>query len=375
VGEQRSGNQVGPRKNKTMTLENNIAAAATFGTPLTLAVSTAAEMIDNAERAGQWPVDVREASVFANDGGSHIKAGNKRAIVGEYRDGGRRVLGINGSRFNATSAAQWRELVNAAVAAGAKPFGSHGWGSKVAAMFSVESNHKSGLTSTLVLGDGFDGDTLLVGGGIVGRPFCANQMASMLGSAKRSGGDWCKIRHTASLDEKVNRLAAGMVAVAEQGAAVSALFDRAALVHLPGAAARAAFDAFFPEAVAAPGEAAPSARAVTLAENRRAAARVAAALPCNRVGGAGNLATLWNAGTYLVDRNEDGTSRTTRGSAVGSMLFGARGKRVEECLHLVDVILADGRVESMTVGQATDAGVDADLLGKGLLEAMLADTN
>jgi hypothetical protein len=351
-----------------MTLENNIFAASTFGTPLTLAADTAAEMIDNAERAGHWPVDVREASVVANDGGTMIKASRNVAIVGEYRDNSRRVLGINGRRYNATSPAQWRELVTAAVAAGAKPFGSHGWGGKVAAMFEVPSNHKSGIKSTLVLGDSFDGSSMLVGGGCAVRPFCANQLSAPVGSAKRSGGDWCKIAHTASLDEKVNRLAAGMVAVAEEGAAVSALFDRAALVHLPGAAARAAFDAFFPEA---PEDA--SARAKTLAENRRAAARVAAALPCNRVGNAGNLATLWNASTYLVDRNEDGTARNTRGSAVGSMLFGSRGKRVEECLHLVEVILADGTVESMTVAQATDAGVDSSQLGKGLLEAMLAD--
>lgn len=352
-----------------MTLENNVFAASTFGTPLTLAVSTAAEMIDNAERAGQWPVDVREATVFANDGGTHVKASNSVAVVGEYHDGSRRVLGINGRRYNATSPAQWRELVTAAVAAGAQPFGSHGWGGKVAAMFKVPSNHTSGMVSTLVLGDSFDGSSMLIGGGTNVRPFCANQMSSLISAARSKDSDWCKISHTASLDEKVNRLAAGMIAVAAQGVAVSALFDRAALVHLPGAAAKAAFDAFFPEAAEDAG-----ARAKTLADNRRQAARVAAALPCNRVGSRGNLATLWNASTYLVDRNEDGTARNTRGSAVGSMLFGSRGKRVDECLHMIEIIMADGTVEEMTVSQATEAGVDASQLGAATIAAMLDDS-
>jgi len=339
-------------------------ASSTFGQPHT--VDTAAAMIDAAEHAGHWPVDVRMASVVANDGGTMIKASNSVAVVGEYRDGARRVLGVNGRRFNATSPAQWRELVTAACAAGAKPFASQGWGGKVAAMFEVPSNHSTGIASTLVLGDSFDGSTLLVGGGVSVRPFCANQMSSLLGSVKRAGGDWCKIRHTASLDEKVNRLAAGMIAVAEEGAAVSALFDRAALVHLPAAAARAAFDAFFPEA---PEDA--SARATTLANANRAAARVAAALPCNRVGGPGNLASLWNASTYLVDRTEDGEARASRGSAVGSMLFGSRGRRVEECLELIEVILADGKIESMTVEAAGVAGVAPASIGKAILDSML----
>jgi len=358
-----------------MTTTNNTAAAlattdvfatSSWGTPGSHADADA--FIASAEKAGHWPVDVRTVGVTANDEKGGLVAPGAQAIIGEYADGTRDVLGINGSRYNATSAEQWREIVRAAVAAGAEPIHSHSWDGKVMAQFRI--GEASGIMSTLVLGDSFNGACKLVAGTSATRLGCANAMVARMRSETKRGNDWAKISHTASLDEKVNRLVAGIDVALAEGRSVADLFDRAASTHLPAPLAKAAFDVLFPAA-----DEDASQRAKTRAENMRAAARKAAAMPINRVGGRGNLATLWNAATYLVDRTETGEARSTRGdsSRVDSLLFGKRGKRVEEVRHLVEVILADGRVEAMTVGEAVEVGVDAEVLGSKVLEEMLAD--
>lgn len=134
------------------------------------------------------------------------------------------------------------------------------------------------------------------------------------------------------------------------------------------------FNALFPEA---PEDA--SQRAKTRAENLRNEARLAAALPINRVGKKpGNVGTIWNAATYLVDRRADGSRRETRGGAenmVSSMLFGSRAKRLEEISKVIAVVLTDGTVENMTVTEAQAHGLDDKSIGGALVDAMLDDEN
>jgi hypothetical protein len=343
-----------------------------------VAVTTADEFIATAERAGYWPTEVSKAPVFAhvvNDGGtfgSYLKAPGNFATVGTFADGSSKVLGVNGGRFTATTPAQWRELCRAAILAGAKPVMGHAWQGRMMAMFEISD--ANGLSVNLVLGDAFDGTLKLIAGTCVTRSRCANALGMILGADKKKGnaGTLTQIRHTASLEEKVRRLVDGMRFAAENGATVVSLFNRASNVHLTPAQAHGAFDVLFPEAAA---DATPAAK--TRADNARAAARLAGAMPINRVGGRGNLATLWNAATYLVDRREDGSARECRGeaSAVGSMCFGTRGERVEVIRHLIEVILADGTVEAMTVDRALAAGVDPSLTGRSIIDGMLEDLN
>ncbi len=82
----------------------------------------------------------------------------------------------------------------------------------------------------------------------------------------------------------------------------------------------------------------------TKAENARQEALAAAMLPVNRIGDGQNVATLWNAATYIVDRRTDGTARAPRsGESLDSLLFGQRGKRIEEVQGIIEAAL--GKVQ------------------------------
>jgi hypothetical protein len=321
-------------------------------------IADADAFIEIAESAGHWPIDVRKCQVQAVDGDTALKAPGASAIVGEYHDGSRKVLGINGGRYKVTSPDQWRALVRAAVAAGGQPVGSHAWDGKVMAQFDVGGN---GLRTNLLLGDSFDGSCKLVAGTLVIRVGCANAMHR---AVRKASAEFCQIRHTASLDEKVAQLRDGIAQATAEGQRIAELFDAASRIHLPPAAAKLAFDTLFKVADLSKCKTdRAKQRATTVAENMRAAARQAAKLACNQVGSRGNVATLWNAATYLVDRNADGSQRPCKGSAsmVDSMLLGSRGERVEEVgtyiESLVEVIKADGSgFETMTVADAVDAG-------------------
>lgn len=340
---------------------------ATFDAPEPVADVEA--FITRQEILGHYPTEIHAGRAFAavDVDGSPFLANAKRytSIVGTFADGHRECMGINGRSYDATTPKQWRDLLRAAANAGGRPTFGHSWDAKVIAAFDVQS--KGGLKSSLVIGDSFDGSTKVIVGLSVNRPDCANQMAMLIKS-----GDWAKIKHTAGKDEKIARLTKGIEWAVKEGAAVSDLFDRAARVQLPAKAWHAAFDAFFPEA-----KENASAGATTRANNIREAAKIVGALPINRVGRPGNLATLWNAATFLVDRKADGNAATIRkgASPIESMLLGERGRKVEGFRHLVEVILADGRVEEMTTVEATNVGVDAATMGADILAAMIAEAN
>ena len=349
----------------------NVFTTSTFG-PANNKTNSADDFIRRAQQAGHYPTKLETVSDFPIAG---VPAAGYNALIGTYPEE-RRVLGINGSRYNATGIENWNGLIRAAVAAGAKPIHSHAWAGKVIAQFEV--CQADGLRSTLILGDSFDGSCRLMAGENTTRLTCANQLSSVVRSEH---DDWAKIRHTASLEEKTRRLEAGIAETLKRGRRVHELFQRASNVYLPPKAAKIAFNAFFPE----PSED-DTPTMTTKKTNKRLAARIAAAMPINRVGcRPGNLATLWNSATYLVDRRCGGCPACEKigakqgdavemrsGDAVNSMLFGARGKRVTECLELIEVVLADGTVEEMTVTEAQDHGVN---VGSKLLESVLAQYN
>lgn len=324
---------------------------------------TADDQIAHGERVGAWPVQVRRAALATVEGGLAVPMAD--AIVGDYREHDSRVLGCVGGRYRATTPAEWRELVSAAVAAGAKPTGAFSLrgGSRVLATFEVGDSN--GLRTNLTMVDDFSGDMRLCCGTSVIRVVCANTLGAAFA---KDGADWAKIRHTASLEEKVARLTKGIEHTVRTGAKVREAFERASETVLDRDAARAAFDALFP-----PAPEGANKRAQTVAEKRRHEARLAAVMPINRVGGRGNLATLWNAATYLVDRTGEGKQREVRGEGgmLDSLLFGSRAKRIEEIQRVVEVVLTDGTVEPMTVTEAREAGIDDQQIGSQILASML----
>ncbi len=351
-----------------MTHTTNVFETSTWAT-LAEATDDAHAFITRGEKKGHYPTDVEVCKVNATTAsGLIVPALKNRAVVCTYADGKSVVRGMNGLRHTATTSAQWRELIHAAVAAGARPTGSHAWDGKVIAQFDIGTGN--GIKTNLIIGDSFDGTSNLVVGRLAIRAACANALSVL---TRKHGADWAKIRHTSTLEDKINRLKTGIAELVKEGASMAALFEAASSVILTPTAAKVAFDKLFPLANK---DASDAAKTKALA--KRDDARTAAAMSINRVGNkSGNLATLWNAATYLVDRKADGTARTTHGSGgmVGSMLFGARGKRVNVVQSLVEVVMANGETHSMTVNDALEVGADAEQMGAGLLADMLNDLN
>lgn len=351
------------------------------------AAKTADTFIARAEQAGLWPVEVMAAKpqiTLEHSGQQHtIAASRYSGLAGVYADGSVSCLGINGGRYNATKPEEWRKLVRAAVEAGTKPLnsgrGATAWGSKVSAEFRIGTTSGQGLEANLCLTDSFDGSCRLSVTPRVIRGRCTN---TLRGYAREMGdkvhADFVRglrVRHTASLRELVKYLALGIPRVLAEAELLDQLLSRASSVHLPAKAAQIAFDRLFPTAEQAaasagkdPGGVTQKAR--TQAENRRAAARIACAMECNKMGGPGNLGSLWMGATFLVDRTETGEDRRLRNNAdpTEAMLFGERGRRVEEIREFVQVVLADGTIEEMSVSGALEAGaVD----GAAILNSML----
>jgi hypothetical protein len=318
----------------------------------------AASMRTAAEKAGVWPVSLRTEPLLTTSG---LKA-RADGVVGSFAGGDPdRCLGIVGSRYRATAVREWNELVEAACRAGAKPTGCFGLrgGSRIVATFQV--GDANGLGTNLILADAFDGSLKLTCGTLAIRFACMNQMSMVA----REG---VQLRHTASLEHKVKALADSIEESIETGKKVRDTFHAATDAVLSRDEANRAFDILFPEADE---DVTPAVK--TRANNVRDEARAAAALPINKVGPKGNLATLWNAATYLVDRNVNGTLREPRGGAdlLDSMIFGTRATRVQQVQTLIEVILADGTVRSMPATQAIETGVDPRLVGRAILDELV----
>jgi hypothetical protein len=328
------------------------------------AMQTAIEQIEHGERSGAWPTTVDFADLFAGSALIPVDRSVGRAVRASYTDHPTRIVGVVGARYHATTPERWRTLCHAAVEAGGKPTGAFSLrgGTRVVATFALEAN---GIETHLLLADSFDGSLRLTCGVTEVDVVCANTLSVALSS---DGESMAQLRHTRSLDGKAMALQGVLKEAIQHGKSVRELVAKAQDTRLDRSQAQAMFDALFPEA---PKDASKTAQ--TKAENARHDARLAAALPINRRGAQpGTLATLWNAATYLVDRRPDGSARELRGGAdaLDSMLFGARGKRVQEVQETIEVFLRDGTVKEMTVAQAVEAGA---LDKRQLLESMIND--
>lgn len=320
------------------------------------AMPDASAMIRTAEHSGAWPVALNYEDVATSSG---ISAPGK-AIVASYEAHPSACIGVVGGRYRATTPDEWRTLISAAVAAGARPVGAFSMrhGSRVLATFDITD--ASGICTRLLLADSFDKSFGLTCGTTSIRARCTNVLATVLHQEGTM-----RLRHTSSLEQKVNVLAESISDAARMGDKVRRAYERAEATRLSGEAAQKAFDLLFPRAP----EGSPTAT-VTRLENYRTDAMRAAALPINNVGG--TVATLWNASTYLVDRNADGSARQVRsGDRLDSILFGTRAKRIEQIQELIEVVMADGSHERMTVDRALECGVSHRAMAETfIMEAM-----
>lgn len=324
------------------------------------AMATADDAIGHGERSGAWPTALRFEEIVTA-GGLTVPG---RAVVATYSVHAGAALSVVGDRYRATTPEEWRSLVRAATAAGAKPTGTFSLrdGARVLATFEVGASN--GLRTQLLLADSFDGSMRLACGFSSIRVVCANTLSAAMAE---DGAGMAKLRHTASMEGKVTALAESIGAAVKAGDKVRDAYHAAEATRLSLAEAERVFDRLFPS-----GEGKPVGATRTKAENARRDARVAMANPVNNCGP--TLATLWNAATFLVDRNADGTARKVRNDAgaLDSLLFGARAERVAEIQTIIEVIMADGTVRAMPAPKAMEAGVDPKIAGRAILDDMLS---
>lgn len=307
-------------------------------------------MISKGESTGAWPTALR-FDELRTLGGLSVP---RRALVATYAAHPEACLSVVGDRYRATTPEEWRSIVRAATAAGAKPTGAFALrdGSRVLATFEVGDSN--GLRTNLVLADSFDGTMSLTGGFSSIRVVCANTLSTCM---RTDGKGMAALRHTASLETKVNVLAESVSEAIKSGDAVRTAYHRAEAMKLSRPQAEAVFDRLFPSA---PADADRAAR--TRADNARAEGMRAMARAEN------------NAGGWLVDRTADGSARAVRGegSSLDSMLFGARADRVEEIKNIVEVVMRDGTVEAVDASEALSMGCDAESVGRSMLSDILS---
>ena len=323
---------------------------------------TAEDIIGAGELSGSWPVRVYEEPLLTSSG----LTAPLRGIVADYRAHDSRVLGGVGKRFRATTPEEWRELVMAATKAGAKPTGAFSLrnGSRVLATFEVGEGN--GLKNYLVLVDAFDGSMRLTGGFTSVRVVCANTLSAAMNC---DGNGMAQLRHTASLEHKIIVMGNSIEGAIKTGQAIKDLYAQAEQTTLHRDDAMELLFKLFPDV---DDDAALSAK--TRVKNKQDEVLQAAMLPINRVGDNGTVATLWNAASYIVDRNVNGTFRKVRGGdRLDSMLFGTRAQRITEIERImVQVLRPDGTEVSMSVGQAVDAGVPTCQIGGNIIDDILA---
>lgn len=323
-------------------------------------MANAEEMVAHGERSGAWPTALRFESLFTAGG---IKA-PERGIIATYQAHPEACLSVVGDRYRATTPDEWRTLVKAATAAGAKPTGAFSLRDGTRMLATFEVGQSNGLRTQLLLADSFDGTMKLTLGTSSIRVVCANTLSAAL---KSDGAGMALLKHTASLEEKVNVLAESIGEAIESGQKIRSVYHAAEELRLSKRDASRIFDLLWPEAAEKSGP-----KAKTMANNARRDAETAMANPINYVGP--TLATLWNAATFLVDRTANGDERGSRGGeSLDSMLFGTRGQRVNEVQTIIETILKDGSIQQMTATQAIDAGVDPRQVGRAVLADLIGD--
>ncbi len=321
-----------------------------------------ATMLREGRAIGALPIGLRFSALNAGP----LGVDSHRAVCADYQAHPSQVVGVVGGTYRYTELSELAALCDAAEKAGATPtglFSLHN-GSVVCATYQV-SGEAHGMRTHLLILDSYDGSTPLMAGMSVIRAVCQNTVSAAL---SRDGGGFGRIKHTASAEEKINVMVDAVGCTVRSGAKVTDSMARAEMMRLDAASAKVAFDRLFPPA---PEGAKPS--AVTRAENIRDEARRAARLPVNVAGPPGTLANLWNAATFLVDREVDGSLRPCRGDAMASMLLGTRAERIAEVQAVIETVMRDGTIQRLSVADARSHGIDDRQIGRAILADMMGE--
>lgn len=326
----------------------------------------ARSMIKLGESTGAWPTELALEPMTTESG--LVVPG--QCIVADYADGSRKAHKAVSDGYRYLDPKEWRATIEAAVAAGAKPAGAFALGAqggKLIATFEIDgSGRGSGaFRNFLNLFDSVDQSTSFGAGGSSIRVVCANTFAAFVG---RDGSKAARIRHTKSINDRAEMLREAIEGHIEDGNAIAELYEQARGTEIHADEMMGLIAQLFP----VPAEDKASKAAITRAQRRQVDAGRAMTLAVNDEGP--TVASVWNAATFLVDRDGDGEFRSTRGPAdpLESMMFGSRGKRVEEVRQaMVKVLRPDGSEDEVTAPEAASMGVDARQIGRSILGDML----
>ena len=174
-------------------------------------------------------------------------------------------------------------------------------------------------------------------------------------------GQRIKIRHSGDLSGKTRLAADAVRRVQDIGQDIGSFYQAMKNTKITN---QDQFEAALARYVPPPAEDA-SDNAWTRYDNKRAAFIEAMRKPENNAGE--TVATLFNAATFLLDRNPDGTAiETAKGGAsmAESMLFGSRNKQLGKAHEATQEVLkflvqmADGTTQEVDVAQAVELGVE-----------------
>lgn len=341
-------------------------------------VVNATNLVPHAYAVGAWPESVSMVpTLYKLPDGSTVE-GQARGTMCVYSPESGRPPAINGEglsdRYHPLSPSQWDRLNQAATDAGAIPDGAFSLvnGSKRVSSFALPNTAagKAGaIANWFLLSDSFDGSSNLMGGATSIRVVCTNTLASAIASDGRRMG---KVRHTASIDTRAEDLHRAIVDSIQSSRATAALMARAADRRISGEELIELLADWYPLAASA------TDRQRANVERDRAALLTAAKRPENRVGegrDAANLATLWNAATFLIDRETDGSKRAVRGggSRVDSIVVGAMAREANEVLTRIRVLLRDGSETEVDAREAVAMGVAPELTGRAIVADLLGE--
>lgn len=332
----------------------------------------AASMVEAGQASLAWPVDVTTAPLVTADGLSAPGVG----IVSSYRDGSRVCHGV-GKGYTPLGVDAWRETIEAAVAAGAKPAGAFALrgGARILATFELPTDQAGRgdradkLAGYLTVIDGLDGETPHVIGASWVDVVCANTLALAFGSNLQRG-DLLRTKHTRRIADRATLMREAMVSAIATGETIKHAYRAACEAPLTPKVANDVMHALHP--VPALADDKSNQAAVTRALNRHDDLRRAASLEVNNMGA--TVASLWNAATFLVDRTSDGEARPMKsGDPLDSLLMGDRGKRVERIREVLIPVIeaATGETIYMSAPEASSHGIDDAQLGRALIDDML----
>lgn len=339
-----------------------------------VAMRTTSDMLSAAQSANAWPLEITKVPLFSADG---IEMQGTFGVRARYLYAPAQLLSSVGSVWTSLLE-QWEATIGKAIDMGARPL--------MAYALVDNFGRPNRLLATFDLPDatGIDGSSIkpyLLGiCGLDGKTpdkwldtaidtVCANTLAIATSAERadhaKNGTKASTVRHTGKGIEQYRTLQAGIERALQTGKSVAAAHAEAKHAILSNEAACEAFDALFPRAEE---NEKTTDNMRTRARNRRDEAWQACRLPINkRDNEARSVQTLWNAATFLVDRDVDGAARGN-GDAIAKML-GTRGERVQEIQQIIYRVLnRDGSETEMTASEAVQAGaVD----GAQLLSSML----